>query len=155
MELLLMFPLLLLCIFVVLASELRWIDLIGTGTAGQQNDAIAQWTNETGHEVSLRDCQISGQYKAAAANTDARVQLSKQNAYINATGDRNWKMHLPISQNGQWTTGSYAFGDKLSKKYGVGQVTLEPGETIYLHDEQDANIQDERVRAIIGYSLNK
>lgn len=137
-----------------MADELRWIDLIGTGTAAQQNHAISQWTNETGFEISIRDVDLMVQYKAAASNTDARAQLSKQNQYIDVDGDRNWKVHLVASQNGEWTASSFAWNAQKSKKYGVGQVTLEPGETLYLHDEQDVNIQDERIRAIIGYSLN-
>ncbi|MCK4821495.1 hypothetical protein KA005_37360, partial [bacterium] len=133
-----------------------WIDLVGTGTAGQKNHAISQWSNETGYEISIRDVQLSAQYKSTGGNQDCRAQLSKQNQYINADGDRNWKVHLPVSSNESYTTGddSIPIGAMVSKKYGIGQVTVEPGETLYLHDEQET-VQDERIRAIVGYSLNK
>jgi hypothetical protein len=142
--------------FEIMAEKLRWVDLVGTGIAGQQNHAIAQWTNESGRTVSIRDLTLSGQYKVGAGNTDCRVQVSMQNQYIGASGDRNWKVHLPLSQNTNWAAGENAvsFSGHMSKKYGVGQVEVDPGETVYLHDEQDAAVQDERVRCIFGYSLN-
>lgn len=138
-----------------MAEELEWIELRGTGTAGQVNSALASWRNETGHDVSLRDVYL-GFYATTTGIENVRVQVSKQNVMIQTDGDRNWKVfgNSKSGTNNGFSAVDASINIDRQVKYGKGQVIVEKNETLYLHNDLANNIINDQSWAVIGYHAN-
>lgn len=117
-----------------MAEELRWVTMHAFGLSGD-TDGAASWTNQTGDTVTIRDLSADSS-ASMPENSQLSVQITKQNSVITADGDTNWQVNKYTNQNNIGDVGTDANGYlycQVEKKYGAGQVEVEPGETVYMH----------------------
>lgn len=120
---------------IFMAEELRWETLRTVATT--DTNAFGTFTNTTKGTIHIRSMDIQGFAQAdtaAAASSAARVQVSKSNTIDDNNNSTIFQANTAVSSlNLAAGAGNGGGPFDLTKLYARGQLTLEPGESLFGH----------------------
>lgn len=138
-----------------MAEELRWENLFDTGGDGTTTiSAGAEFRNDSSRMLHIRSIDWAHQYSGAENNEVALVELSKS-PVLSANTNNN--VFYTVIQNLGVTGGTTGAAlDDVSvtttggRKYGRGQLTLEPNESLFVNATKSTGGQV-NIHYVIGY----
>lgn len=124
-----------------MAKELRWEHLVATGQTGTGSNAVAEFRNDSSVDIHIRELEIDVAIDAtvivAHTGTEAWVEVSKSPVFAALTnGNVFFSLLVGIGASiSGIVTANQGYNKHRSKmrKYARGQLTLEPGESLYLN----------------------
>lgn len=135
-----------------MAEELTWETLAANFNAGNNpENNLANFENTTKGMIFIRDIDLWGSFNGMDAGDSAELELSKSatNA-VSVNGDSTFRIHTGARSPEHITAGATDGGHfaQTDKKYAKGQLTLKPGETLFMNKSGDISGQG---KAVIGY----
>lgn len=120
-----------------MAEELRWEVLAASGTTVSV-DSAAEFRNDSSVDIHIRDLKSHSAILTAANDEFAFAQLSKSPIFQGGNNQNPFFGLTDVISNVVGTTGSGAddvavAGQGTHNKYAKGQLTLEPGESLFLN----------------------
>lgn len=120
---------------IFMAEELRWETIRTVATT--DTNAFGTFTNTTKGNIHIRSIDIEGFAQsdtAAAASSAARVQVSKSNSIDDGQNSTIFQLNAAASTL-NLASGAGSGGEPFNKGklYARGQLTLEPGESLFGH----------------------
>lgn len=130
-------------IALIMASELRWITLIGTVAAGgTSSDADATFRNETGEILSIIMVQEAHTISNVAPEENGTFELSKSPTQASRV-DQDGTFRISASMKGVGVTATAVDGGHFWNRvtrYDDGEVTLEPQEALFVNTQSSSDI---------------
>ena len=124
-----------------MAQELRHEHLYDTVADGTTSaDAGAEFRNDSAGMVHIRAIVISGTLSTAAPNESASIEVSKAPVYQGATANSPFysrRVHALGPPTGA-TPADGGVNATFIDKYGRGQLTLEPNESLFLNTSKSS-----------------
>lgn len=117
-----------------MAKELRHEHLIHTGTSATA-DSLAEFRNDSSEMIHIRELDQQAHALAATPADEAVWEISKSPAMASRTNNNVFfvsAMLLVSNATGASAVDGSSKASKL-KKYARGQLTLEPGESLYVN----------------------
>ncbi len=120
-----------------MAVELRHETLFDTDAAAAAANAAAEFRNDSSRNIHIREIDMELRYRTAANDESAWMEVSKSPVLASQTNNNVFFSMALSSGTSAGTTGSGA--DDVSgsrskgRKFGKGQLTLEPGESLFLN----------------------
>jgi len=129
-----------------MAQELRMESLIGSTSAGVTGEnADAEFRNDSARTIHIREIDAELELTIAENDEDAELEITKspssQLGVNNGPFNRMvLKVNLQSSSTGAIQDDGGVTARKI-KRYGKGQYTLEPNESIFINTEKDSGGQ--------------
>jgi len=133
----------------LMAEKLRWETLAATLTGNANN--LTNFENTAAKTMFIRDLYLMGSFNGLDAGDSDELELSKSaTGASNADGDSTFRVQVAVRAVEQLSTAvDGGIVDETDRKYAKGQVTLEPGETLFMN--QLGGSASGQGKAIIGY----
>lgn len=140
-----------------MAEELRWETLFSTAVA--DTSAFGEFRNETSGDINIRS--LDGDFMlTVAVSSDSIVagglQISKSRIRDVTNNSSIFQANISLHCSKDATDGNGAGGDsgRLNKLYAKGQLTLEPGESLFAHLDFTNTPGEARSTWTIGYHFD-
>jgi len=120
-----------------MAEELRW-EILAGASATVSVDATAEFRNDSSVDIHIRDLKSHSDMTTAANDEIAIVQISKSPVFQAGNNANPFFAQTEVLSGVVGTTGSGAddvavAGTGSHNKFAKGQLTLEPGESLFLN----------------------
>lgn len=136
-----------------MAQELRY-EILQTNDADSSGSALAEFRNESAVTLHIRSIDHSCLLTAAATGEVGRPELSKAPTFQSGTNNSPfWSYPVHIATEGVQASdaaGGVAVG---GKRYGKGQLTLEPNESIFMNMGGATGAPTTNAVFVIGYQF--
>lgn len=120
-----------------MAAELRWEHLFDTDSSNGSANAAAEFRNDTSVMIHIREINWTIQASTGANDEQIFSEISKSPVLASRTNNNVFFAYGQSVGISAGTTGSgaddVATGANGGRKYGRGQLTLEPGESLYVN----------------------
>lgn len=120
-----------------MAVELRHENLYSTDNSASSSDSAAEFRNDSSRMIHVREIDMDLQLKVGANDENAVVEISKSPVLASRVNNNVFFTQTLSAGISAGTIGSgaddVATSKGKSRKYGKGQLTLEPGESLYLN----------------------
>jgi len=126
----------------IMASELRWITLIGTVAAGTtSSDSDATFRNETSEVMDIIIIQEAHTASNMAPEENATFEISKSPTQASRVDqDGTFRKATSIKGTGNVTTVDGAESWNMNTRYDDGEVTLEPQEALFVNTQSASDV---------------
>ncbi len=115
-----------------MADELLWENLIAAVADGTSNsNSAAEFRNDSSRTMHIRTIFAALQFVTAALNEDGVAELSKS-PVLGITTNNGVFFTFPIFI-GRGVTGDGSEDRHIGRNFGVGQLTLEPNESLFIN----------------------
>lgn len=137
-----------------MAEELRWETLAPAGTTADAN-ASSEFRNDSSRDIHIREVSWANELRTAANDESGVFELSKSPVIASANNNGVFFLiAIAIGVSGG-TTGA-ALDDvewvqNGHRKYAKGQLTLEPGESLFTNENIISGTPTMVGRWILGY----
>ncbi len=136
-----------------MGAELRWEQLVATLSGALTYDAQAEFRNDSSATISIRKLRYSIAVTIIADDQDFVYAITKSPTSNSLNTNNDTHFSLPVSGAGDSTTGPAVHAINGGDAYGKNQLTLEPGESLFINGVAEATAISGRVRFIIGYEF--
>lgn len=135
-------------------KELRWetLSILGVAAAG---NALAEFRNDSSAMIHIRDLWASHLAKTVTPGDEMQVELSKAIAFVFRTNN-NSRFTWPQSLSGGPTGATPNDGSVVvnaGRKYARGQLTLEPGESLFANYTLQTGAANIDIGYVLGYEF--
>lgn len=120
-----------------MAVELRHENLYSTDNSASSSDSAAEFRNDSSRMIHIREIDMDLLIKVGANDENVTVEISKSPVLASRVNNNVFFTQTLNHGINAGTIGSgaddVADARGKSRKYGKGQLTLEPGESLYLN----------------------
>lgn len=120
-----------------MADELRWETLAPTGTTADA-EASSEFRNDSSRTIHVREINWAHELRTAANDESAVAEIGKSPRISGNINNGVFFVKPIVIGTSGGTTGSGAddvnFTENGQDKYAEGQVTLEPGESLFTNE---------------------
>lgn len=137
-----------------MAEELRWETLAPAGTTTDANSS-SEFRNDSSRDIHIRELNWACELRTGANDESGVFELSKSPVIASATNNGVFFIKpIALGVSGG-TTGSGAddvfFFANGQSKYAKGQLTLEPGESLFTNENIISGTPNMVNRWVLGY----
>lgn len=138
-----------------MAAELRWETLftVLAGASGLVYDNQAEFRNDSSVNVSIRKIRYAVIATIIGDDQDLVVVLTKSPTSTSIVTNNDTHFALPVRLAGDSTTGPAVASANGGDAYGKQQLTLEPGESLFINARTDAQGVSITSNFVIGYEF--
>lgn len=135
-----------------MAQELRTeILAVTTADGTTTSNAAAEFRNDSSTIISIRGLNMTHELQTAAINEHAHAEISKSPTFASNTNNNVFfTRRVNAAARGGAADGASDESDK--DKFGKGQVTLEPNESLFVNVSKTSGGASE-FRAVIDYEF--
>jgi len=144
-------------ILFVLQTELRWESLFGSLTGNATSyEMDSEFRNDARDDLHVRKIRYSISGTGFSGDDDFLVILTKSPTSTTSIVENNTFFQLPVrlSMDGVTTAGATFSSTTGGDSYGLGQLILETGESLFVNARSDATAQAVTYNFEIGYEFD-
>lgn len=136
-----------------MAKELRH-ELVRTIDVDGAGDSLAEFRNDTSVDIHIRELDAEAVLTTAALGEISKAELSKAPVYQGVTNNSPfWRWGITVGNPGNIAIDSNGATVNRGKRYGRGQLVLEPNESIFLNAGGQIGAPTINVGFEIGYEF--
>ncbi len=136
-----------------MATELRHEMLVATMAGALVYDNQAEFRNDSAGLIHIRKIRYSYNVTIIGDDQDASWGLTKSPTSTSLNTNNDTHFLLPLSVAGDSTTGPAVVAGQGGDSYGKNQLTLEPGESLFINGVAEATAISIRARFVISYEF--
>ncbi len=140
-----------------MAEELRWETLAPSGTTADANSS-SEFRNDSSVDIMIREVSWANELRTGANDESGVFELSKSPVIASANNNGVFFGIFIAVGISAGTIGSGAddveFAENGHRKYASGQLTLEPGESLFTNENIISGTPTMAARWVIGYHFS-
>ncbi len=137
-----------------MAEELRWENLAPANTTGDV-DSAAEFRNDSSRDIHIREINYAHFLAIATTDERASIEISKSPTIQAAVNNGVFFLYMQALGVESSTTGAASDDGTVTvnggRKWARGQLTLEPGESLYVNQNVISGAPTMEVHYMIGY----
>ncbi len=137
-----------------MAEELRW-EVLSPASATTDTSSAAEFRNDSSRIIHVREINWAHFLLTGANDEGGVIEISKSPVIASATNNNVFFVLAQSLFVNAGTTGSgaddVAFAENGGRKWAKGQLTLEPGESLYINYNIIAGTPTLQANFVVGY----
>ena len=136
-----------------MAKELRHETLFGSsGGSGTSFDSASEFRNDSSQIIHIREISYAHRMISSDANEHAHIEISKSPVIASQTENNVFFTYPQILAQEPDASAGGAKQANGGRKYGRGQLTLEPNESLFVNIEKSTAVTTKHCY-VIGYEF--